>query len=225
MSTARKILLLVGSPKRKKSTSESIGSYLLDQVKNRGMETDKIFVNHAALTQSGMGQLLSQVESADIFVLACPLYIDSLPAPVIRTLEMIAECRKEQNASRRQEFVAIVNSGFPEADQSKTALAICGRFAKEAGFAWAGGLALGGGEAIGGRSIERAGRRTRHVKKALDLLADAIIEGKPVPKQAIALMARPLVPRWLYALIGDVGWRRRAAAEGCRTKLDTRPYA
>jgi multimeric flavodoxin WrbA len=44
MSTTRKMLLLVGSPKRGKSTSESIGTYLLERVKEKGIETDKIIM-------------------------------------------------------------------------------------------------------------------------------------------------------------------------------------
>jgi hypothetical protein len=125
---------------------------------------------------------------------------------------------------RRQELLAIVNSGFPEAHQSETALAICRRFAKETGFAWAGGLALGGGEAIGGQPVDEAGGRARHLKRALDLSAAAIVEGKAVPERAMALMARPFIPRWLYTFIGDMGWRRKAKREGCKTRLDGKPY-
>jgi len=178
MGTTRKMLLLVGSPKRGKSTSESIGTYLLEKVKEKGMEADRILISQSISSRDGMEKLLRGVEGADIIVLTFPLYIDSLPTPVIRALEAIAEDRKGRPDVRRQEFLAIANSGFPEARQSETALAISRRFAKETGFAWAGGLAFGGGEAIGGQPLEKAGGRARHLRRALDLSAAAIIEGR-----------------------------------------------
>jgi len=38
-------------------------------------------------------------------------------------------------------------------------------------------------------------------------------------------MAKPMVPKWLYLLIGNIGWYWRARKKGCREKLDHMPYA
>ena len=122
-----------------------------------------------------------------------------------------------------------MNCGFPEAAHNATALAICKRFAAEAGFEWAGGLALGMGEAIGGRPLEKTGGMLRNVRKALEMSAAALAEGQPLPEKAARLMAAPLVPRWLYMLIGNLRWRRQAKNTGPDAltpgpmKADSRP--
>lgn len=107
---------------------------------------------------------------------------------------------------KRRMFVAISNSGFPEAHQSNTALAICRKFADEAELDWAGGLALGGGAAIDGKPLDKTGGMTRNVRKSLDIAAQDIAAGHPISQQAIDLMAKPISHTWLYILLGNIGW-------------------
>ena len=97
---------------------------------------------------------------------------------------------QERSAVR---FVAVVNCGFPELEHTRTALDICRAFARQAGLAWTGGLGLGGGEAIGGRPLEELGGMTRHVRRGLDLAAAALLAGRPIPEEALALLSRPMI--------------------------------
>ena len=53
--------------------------------------------------------------------------------------------------------------------------------------------------------------------KSLDLAADALAKGEAIPEEAVKLMARPLVPRWLYLLIGNRGWVRGAKSMDARS--------
>jgi len=145
MNGQKRALLLVGSAKRPHSTSESLGRYLLGQLAGRGYETEALLIHRALKSDQGRGELLAAVERADLLLLAFPLYVDTLPALVIRALEAIAEHRRGGQGSGGGRLVAIANCGFPEASHNDTALAVCRRFAAEAGFEWAGGLALGGG--------------------------------------------------------------------------------
>lgn len=224
MSEHGKVLLLVGSAKRPRSTSESLGEYLLERLRARGSETDTLLI-HRSLRSNQHGEaLLAAIDRADILVLASPLYVDSLPYLVVRTLELIAKRRERVSEPGGKRFVAIVNSGFPEAMQNGTALAICRKFALESGLGWAGGLALGGGEAINGRPLSEVGRMARRVTRSLDLAAAALAEGKPVPDEAVTLMAKPLVPSWAYTLLGEISWRRRAKRYGVQKNLRDRPY-
>ncbi len=62
-----------------------------------------------------------------------------------------------------------------------------------------------------------------HVGQALDLAAAALAEGRPVPERAQALMARSLVPAWLYRWSGNRGWRQQARANGVEARLYDRP--
>ncbi len=105
------------------------------------------------------------MDAADLVTLAFPIYVDTLPAPVIEALELIAAHRQGSDPSHRQSFTTFANCGFPEADQCANALAICDTFAGQAGFEWAGSLALGAGEAINGASLAEGGGKTIRMRQ------------------------------------------------------------
>jgi hypothetical protein len=217
-------LLLVGSPKGPQSTSEALGTYLAGRLRDRGLQVQKIRIHSALRTEEGIQSLFEAVDRTDILILAFPLYVDSLPAPVIRTLELIADRRKSLPGGTGAGMIALVNCGFPEACHNETALEICRLFASEANLVWLGGLSLGGGGAISGKSLDRIGAMGRNARGALDLTATALAEGRTVPPEAIERMSKPLVPGWLYTLIGSIGWIRKARRSGVLMKLNDRPY-
>jgi hypothetical protein len=224
MSEAKLATLMVGSPRGLASTSESLGSYLLGRIGEHGFETGKVYLTWSLNSDKSRESLLKLVGSSTLLILVFPLYVDSLPSRVIAALELIAEHREMENAPKRPRLVAIVNSGFPEAGQNDTALAICRRFTGEVGIDWAGGLALGGGPMIAGRTLSKVGGRVRNVMKALDLTAAAIVEGEAVPKEAMDLMAKPIIPKRFYVLMANRTWNRRIKEYGTRSKLYDQPY-
>jgi hypothetical protein len=224
MTEERHVLLLIGSAKRTGSTSEALGTYLLEQLAARGWRAESIRLHHALRTEERIAALLAATDRADLIVLAFPLYIDCLPHLVIRALERIAARRGATGISRRGQLAAIANCGFPEAGHNDVALAICRRFADETGFAWAGGLALGGGGAIGGMSLATLDGRANNVRAALDQAAEALAAGESVPQAAIDLMAQPMVPPSLYLLMATYGWHRQAQQNGVWSRLWDRPY-
>ncbi len=224
MNEPRRALLLIGSPRGPRSTSASLGEYLLKRLRNYGWETEEFYIHSSLKYNEDRTKMLHAVDTTDLLILSFPLYVDCLPAPVIATLEMIAEHRKKVKTPRVQKILVIVNSGFPEAAQSNIALAICRRFASAIDIEWAGGLALGGGEAIEGRPLDEIGGMARNVKRALDIAAAALFEERAVPQGAISLMARPLIPVWLYLWAGSWRWKRRAKKYGAKKRLYDRPY-
>ncbi len=224
MNLRGKVVLLVGSAKRPRSTSESLGTYLVERLRERGFSTEMKLIYRSLASDDGRKALLAASDGADILVLAFPLYVDSLPALVIKTLELLAKQRLAQGGPRKQRLLAIVNCGFPEAHHNTTALAICRCFAQEAGFEWVGGLALGGGEAIDGQPLAKVKTLARNAIRSLDLAAEAIAAGEPLPQKAVRLMAKPLVPTWMYTWLGERIWRKRARKKGAIDKLDARPY-
>ena len=60
--------------------------------------------------------------------------------------------------------------------------------------------------------------------KSLDLAVDALVNSESVPDESIRLMAKPLLPGWMYTTIGNFGWRREAKRYGMKGKLNERPY-
>ncbi len=220
-SEGKHVLLLVGSPKAPgKSVSEALGVYVIEKMEESGWSSETIFIRTTLQSEEGRDDLVRAVNNTDLIVLSFPLYVDSLPAPVIRAMELIAECRFEENTH----FVAISNCGFPEAQHNNVAIAICRCFALASGLEWAGGLALGMGGAVYGQRLKDGGGMSRNIVKSLDLTADALVENKSVPDDAIRLMAKPLIPKRMYTTMGNLGWRRQAKRYGVRKKLRDRPY-
>jgi len=225
----RRALLLVGSPKMHNSTSHSLGAYLFEQLSAQNIETETIFLHAITRSPAKTEAMLEAVDAADLVALAFPLYIDSLPAPAIAALERIAARSRSNPAApdpdggRRPLFAAIANCGFPELSQNATALAICETFARQAGCAWASSLALGGGGWIDGKPLTELGARTTPIRKALDLAAEALAQGRAIPREAQDNLARAVMPAWAYRFI-NLGWRLKARQYGAARSLRAQPY-
>ncbi len=224
MKPPPRTLVLIGSPRGHRSTSESLGSYFLDCLKDRGWTGESLIVPHLVKTAAGRETLVGSAARADLLVLSFPLYVDCLPTPVIQGLEVLASAAHQADGAPSQRFLAIANCGFPEAAHNRTALAICHQFAFETGREWIGGLAMGMGESVAGRPLAQAGGLVRNVRKAMELTAGEVSAGRPVPEEAERLMERPLMPRWIYLLVGGWGWKHRARRFGAHRRIDARPY-
>jgi multimeric flavodoxin WrbA len=221
----QRALLLVGSPKTRKSTSNSLGGYLFEHLSAQSIQTETIYLHTVLRSPAKMKALLDAVDAADLLLLAFPLYVDTLPAPVIEALERIAEHRHEREQTRQQLFGVIANCGFPESHQCDTALSICKIFAYQANFEWAGALALGGGEGIvGGIPLAELDGRAIPIRKSLELAAEALALGRVIPVEAQDILAKPVVPNWVYRLMSSLGWKQRAKRYGAQKSLRRKPY-
>jgi hypothetical protein len=219
--TSQRIMLLIGSAKAAgRSTSEALARHLAGRFEAGGASVTMRPVNRSRRVAEDQ-RLLAAIDAADLFMLVTPLYVDSLPYLVTRSLELVA-ARGERRPNQR--LAALVNCGFPEAAQCRTAVAILECFARRAGFIWAGGLALGGGASIDGRPLERLGGMTRHLRAALDQAADALVRGEPIPAAAVAQLAKPTMPAALYTAVANAGWYWQASRHGVRRHLKERPY-
>lgn len=221
MTIARAVVLVGSAKPAGASTSEALARYLSARLAERGVETTLMFVRRSS--RSPLHETLAAaLVDADLFVLVSPLYVDSLPYLVTRTFEYLARSSTPRRPSTA--FAAVINCGFPEAEQCRTALDILRAFARRTHLDWAGGLALGEGGAIDGQSLEALGGLTRHVRTALDRAAAELAEGRAVPADAIERFARRLIPGRVYTFMGNLGWRRRAVQNRVASSLDARPF-
>jgi len=226
----RKALLLVGSPRGKASSSYALGGFLLRKLEAGGMAVAEMTVSEALQSTENQHRMHKAVDASDLVIVTFPLYVDQLPAPLIQTLELIAERRKGRFAASPwagplvQKLAVIVQCGFPEARQNQPAIDIMRQFAKEAGFEWVGALAMGMGGAVKGKSLEKAGGMVRNVVRALDRAAASLSAGGGVPDEATALMARPLMPRWLYLPAANWSFKRELKKHGAGKQAYDRPY-
>ncbi|WMM24794.1 NAD(P)H-dependent oxidoreductase [Tissierella sp. MB52-C2] len=222
MLNDKKALLLIGSPKKKNSTSESLGNYVLEGLHKKGYTSEKLHI--ISILKDDVEVLFSKVNDADIVIVSAPLYVDSLPSPLIKAFELIGQNRKGMLSFKKQRFISIVNNGFPESFHSNTALKICKIFADNAGFQWLGGLAIGCGPAINGMPIKNSGGMTRNIAKSLDITIDTIAKNESIPLEAINLVSKEIIPSWLYTLIANRGWKTQARKFNAHKILYTKPY-
>jgi NAD(P)H-dependent FMN reductase len=219
-----KALLVVGSPRGKASASLALGSRLLRRLETHGFEVEETGVAAVLGSSERRHALYRAADAADIVIVAFPLYVDQLPAPLIQVLELLADRRQGAMGATpwpgplAQRLVAVVQCGFPETHQNRPAVDIMRRYAKEAGFQWAGALALGMGGAVGRRLPDKPRGMLRNVVVALDRTAASLASGRDVPEEATALMAKPLMPRWFYVMAANWGFRSRMRKAGARKR-------
>jgi hypothetical protein len=220
--------LLVGSAKPKgTSASECVARAFEHRLEALGVACR---LHHATeFVHDGLPALAAarSIAQADLFLLATPLYVDSLPSLVTHALELVAHARGSSGSAAA--FVPFINCGFPEAEQTRTAVRIARQFAALANYDFAGALPLGGGGVLTPeRKLELADERppVGHVVRALALTAPALAMGLPVPDAALQAIVEPPLPEVLYRLIADLGFRWQARRQGtAQRELRARPFA
>lgn len=224
-SRIQKALLLVGSPRKKLSSSLSLGSYLCSQLQKHSIETETLSI-YDKRDQRELEGVFAAIAEADLVILAFGLYVDSMPSPVIGFLEQLATYRKQEGfqSTRAAMLVGLANCGYPEASHNTVALAILEQFAKEAGLLWGGGIGLGGGNGLAGVRLEEEQFADLPIRKALDKGAIALAGGKPIPQEATDLAARQPYPAALFRLGAHFFWKGEAAKHGAKRKMRDRPY-
>ncbi len=223
-----KVLLMIGSPKKSSSTSESICSYLEEQLLNKGMIVTRAHLKKAMSTPDDMKEFFIAIDNADILIFTAPLYVDCMPAHVTEAMEKIYDRYHARPAGKKKKLLAIVNCGMPDSYHNDVAIGIFHHFAELSGFEWLGGLSLGGGSIIDGRPLSAIGNDAKSIMKSLNMTADALAAGQPVPAEALKLMSRslipPFMPKFLVAWIGNAGFKKTAKEKGVLNKFMDRPY-
>jgi hypothetical protein len=64
----------------------------------------------------------------------------------------------------------------------------------------------------------------RNIIKSLDRAANDIVEKETLSKEAIDLMARPLISVWMYLLFAGFGWKSQAKKHGVGQRINDCPY-
>jgi hypothetical protein len=219
-----KTLLLVGSPKPGASASRSFGEAALGRLVARGVETRTARVTPAFRSPAAMDRLMTDIDWADLVLLSSPVYVDTLPAPVMRLLETWGRRAGAPDIAARRpvRLAALVQCGFPEAQHCALAIDVCEEFCRESGVGWAGALAFGCGGALSGRTPERS--PLAKAVRALDGAAEALAAGREIPEEARRVFGRQFAPSWAYTLFGGLSWWWIARKRGGREPLRLRRY-
>lgn len=164
--------------------------------------------------------------ASHLLFLVTPLYVDALPSLTTHALELIAAARQSSEArTPLPHFAALINCGFPEAEQTRTAMRIVRHFADQAGYLWAGGLPLGGGGVLSPTSsLDTPTGAVTNVVRALNEAIPALAATGVIPVAAIETMATSVMPDVFYRLVADLGWRWQAHKHGiAQRELHARP--
>ncbi|MFC2156387.1 NAD(P)H-dependent oxidoreductase [Acidobacteriota bacterium] len=218
----KRILLLVGSPRGKKSASTLMGRYILDRLEEKGMETEMLWLIRHFSTEQKMAEVIESISRADIVVLTAPLYDDCQPFIVAKMMEAVSSNGVSMEGKL---FLPIINSGFGEVVHiTSVSISMYKMFAQRVGFEWAGSLAVGGGEMLRareGKRIEDLGFLGKKLKASLEEIADTL-SGDHGALDARFEFPRIFLSRFFMRL-GNRMWAAGAKKNGAA--VDAKPYA
>lgn len=219
--TEQRTLLLIGSP-HADGASASLGRYPLSLLAEAGRRTDEVRLYPALAGDERRRELVERLLGAELVLLSAPLYCDGLPAAVVEALELWSRARREANPPPGQALAAVVNSGFPEPEQSRFALTCARLFCEQSGVRWLGGLACGAGAQISGK--DPAVQGPPPWREALRLTAEALAAGRPVPHHAVELAARVRPPGAVYYLFSNPAWYALALKNRALRRFKAQPH-
>ena len=198
-----KTVLLNASMRFAKGNSAKLAEVLREKLNG---ETETVnLVRHL----NDLDGLINSLRDADTLVLCTPLYVDGLPAQLIRLMEKMQE--KYEAAPKR--VYVLANMGLFEPRQLANLLEAVRQWCAEMGFRYGGALAVGAGELVGGLLEFRKPENwpLAPVGKGLSRLAEAINAHRDTED---IYAGTDGFPRWLYMAIANSGWKRMARANG-----------
>jgi len=208
-----KIVVVSGTPKARDSASatiiEHLGKTLVNPV--------TIYPAIRLVRGKGAPEAVSGIVNADVILFVFPLYVDALPAPLVKVLTMLAAAITPGRGTR---VYAVCNCGFFEAGHTQTALDIIADFCERTGLDWQYGVGIGGGGYLPLTPADRTRGPAAKVFAVLDDLGRAI-QGGEAPGHNV--FVSPKMPRALYKLASHWSWRSMARKFHARA-LDARPY-
>ena len=212
----KQVVAINGSPKEQNSVS----AMLINQIENILGTKTTVYQATKLIRQEGDSEVLSNILKADTLLIVFPLYVDSLPAPLVKLLTMI-EQETANTKGRLPVVYAVCNCGFYEAEHNRLALNIVENFAIRSGLSWGYGIGVGCGGFLLSQSKNMTKGSVAHVYTALQELGSAINEGGP---ERDNVFITPKIPRIIYKFGGNMGWRQMAKKYGTQKSLRAKPH-
>jgi hypothetical protein len=181
----RRMMLLIGSS-RKKGTSFSFGRTIKTLAEQQGFQVELEFIHDYFEGNKSLSDIRSALAQCHTIGLVTPMYVDTLPAPVIWFMEEITSAA-DGSLAGKQLFV-VSQCGFPEIYLLRPSLESCRLFARKNSMLWLGGVGYGGGAIIDGTFLEDFGKKGRKITEAFRLLVEDVARSQ---------MIRPEVPQIL----------------------------
>jgi len=195
------ILLLSGSYRGNKTTSNSILRYLSQHIENEHYSITQLKLSSHVPDKENDDLIFSHINSADLIILCSPKYNLSLPAPVMYLFEMLHQ-RKNELIEKTRKFISILQFEAPIG--GKTAQKMCRNFSDNMGFSWYGDLTLPGAGEIKGRPLEETENMMKNIRKSIVMTAKAISDGLPVPEKARNIGKKQMPTRLIILIVNSL---------------------
>lgn len=210
------ITVLIGSPKGiEKSASTRLAKVITTGLEAANWISEWFHTHQVLRADETWESLITSMARSDVILLAAPLYVDSLPAPVIETLHRLSQAKSAfVRDGLPPRMVSLLNCGFVESEQNITAQSMVCLFCEGMGFQWSGGISVGAGGMI-----------NKRIRGALETASNALRDDILIPDSVDVLTRKPIMKPWLYVMGGNLMWKRQAKANGLDPKqLNARPY-
>lgn len=204
-----KITLINGSPKIKNSASKSILSALKSLLPDDA-DIKEFKINNSQLTED----YLKDIVNNDVLIFAFPLYWDGIPSHLINCLDQL-ETSFNKVETKKITVYSLVNCGFYEGHQCNIALEMMKNWCTKSKLEWGQGIGIGGGGMLAsfkGDPIIQG--PMKNLWDALKIMAENI----SIPHEMNNLYTVPNFARVLYAMGGNMGWRKQAKENGLKHK-------
>ena len=152
-------------------------------------------------------------------LIAFPLYVDSLPMPLIKTLEAIE--KESKNLESLPKVYGISQCGFYVASQNYTALKIVENFCERLNLRWQYGIGIGAGVLLNHTKDIKHGP-TKPIYDGICFLCKDI--NKNLDEKRENVYISPSLPRFLYKLGGNMMWRKQAKINKVADKINLAPF-
>ena len=218
-----RIVAINGSPKAGKSVSGMLVKRLEGIL---GADIDvyqavRLMQSEEDARAEKASKTVANILKADVLVIAFPLYVDSLPAPLIKALTLLEQAARELDTPLPTVY-GICNCGFYEAEHTRLALRMVRHFAQRAGLGWGYGVGIGCGGFV--YSVDKSMEKGPAAKiyAALHAMGEAIRDGGTKEREDV--FVTPQIPRLMYKVAGHMGWRKMAKKNGVSGQLWAKPH-
>lgn len=212
----KKIIAINGSPKPRSSAS----GILINQTGAILGTTLTVYQATQLLNQESAAETLADILKADTLLIVFPLYIDALPAPLIKVF-MLLEQEAVKIEGKLPKVYAICNCGFYEAENNRLAFDIIKNFCIRSGLVWGYGIGIGAGGSLHSPYKDMSQGPLANIYAALSELVKSMQEHSSL-KQNLFLTAE--IPRSEYLLDANKAWEEVAEKYGQQTSLRARPH-
>ncbi len=200
-----RIALINGSPKAKDSASGCLLKEIQEQLKECELQEYTL--------RTPEPKNLEELINHDVLVFCFPLYVDGVPSHLLSCLNELSS--KLEGLKKDIKIYAISNAGFYEGHQNQYALQIIRNWSVKCGLTWGQGLGIGGGGMmLSLQNVPHGKGPKKNLSIAIDTLAGNILAG--VSAENIYINAG--IPRFLYKMAAEMGWRQAVKENGLKTK-------